>query len=119
VLRFDRIGGTLLRFERASGVFPHAYYWALEAAIEGQGRAPERGIKFRVPYAIAAWRDGDDMEILALNHWLDEDVVPIRFLYPSGLGPVPGGNESTIQVRILALEAEIVVRALVDACNRG
>jgi hypothetical protein len=119
VLRFDRLRGTLRAFEQASGVFPHAYYWALEAAIEGQERAPERGIKFRVPYAIAAWQDGDDMEILALNHWLDEDAVPIRFLYPSDLGPVPRGNESTVQVRIPALEAEIVVRALVDACNRG
>jgi hypothetical protein len=119
VLCFDRIRGTFLPFEQASGAFPHAYYWALEAAIEGQGRAPERGIKFNVPYAIAAWRDGDDMEILALNHWLEEDAVPIRFLYPADLGPVPGGNECTIQVRIPALEAEIVVRALVDACNRG
>jgi hypothetical protein len=58
------------------------------------------------------------MEILALNHWLDEDAVPIRFLYPSDLGPVPGGNESTLQVRMPALEAGILVRALVDACNQ-
>jgi hypothetical protein len=119
VLRFDRGSGVLLPFEQASGTCPHAYYWALEAAIEGQGRATERGIKFNVPYAMAAWPDGDDMEILALNHWLDEDAVPIRFLYPADLGPVPGGNECTVQVRIPVLEAEIVVRALVDACNRA
>ena len=119
VLRFDRISGAFFPFEQASGEFAHAYYWALEAAIEGQGRAPERGVKFNVPYAIAAWHDGDDTEILALNHWMDEDAIPIRFLYPSDLGPVPGGNESTIQVRIPALEAEVVVRALVDACNRA
>jgi hypothetical protein len=112
------VDGRVLRFEETPAAFPHAYYWALEAAIEGQGRAPERGIKFNVPYAIAAWRVGDQMEILALNHWLDEDAVPIRFLYPSGLGPVPGGNESTIQVRLPALEADLVVRALVSACNQ-
>ena len=90
----------------------------LEAAIERHGRAPERSVKFNVPYAIASWRDGDEMEILALNHWLDEDAIPIRFLYPSTLGPVPGGNESTVQVRMPVLEADLVVRALVNACNQ-
>jgi hypothetical protein len=119
VLRFDLSPGVLLSAEEASCSCSHAYYWALEAAIEGQGRAPERGIKFNVPYALAAWSDGEDVEILALNHWLEEDAVPIRFLYPADLGPVPGGNECTVQVRIPALEAEIVVRALVDACNRA
>jgi hypothetical protein len=119
VLRFDTSQGVLLPSEGASCSCSHAYYWALETAIEGQGRALERGIKFNVPYAIATWSDGDDVEILALNHWLEEDAVPIRFLYPADLGPMPGGNECTVQVRIPALEAEIVVRALVDACNRA
>jgi hypothetical protein len=130
VLRFEGIPGAFLPFEQAPGAFPHAYYWALEAGIERHGRAPERGVKFNVPYAIAAWPStdpagdvgqgtgGENVEILALNHWLDEDAAPIRFLYPSDLGPVPGGNESTLQVRMPALEAEILVRALVDACNQ-
>lgn len=118
VLRFEGTPGGFLPFEQAPGAFAHAYYWALEVAIERHGRAPERGIKFNVPYAIAAWPDGDELQILALNHWLDEDAVPIRFLYPSDLGPVPGGNESTLQVRMPALEAEILMRALVDGCNQ-
>jgi hypothetical protein len=118
VLRFDPMPGAFLSVEQAIGAFPHAYYWALEAAIERHGRALESGIKFNTPYAIAVWPNDDEVQMLAINHWLDENVVPIRFLYPSDLGPVPGGNECTVQARMPALEAEIVVRSLVDACNQ-
>jgi hypothetical protein len=45
---------------------------------------------------------------------LEAAAVLIRLLYPSDLGPVSGGNESTLQVCMSALEAEIPVRALVD-----
>lgn len=114
-----RVEGRVLHFEKAPSEFPQACYWALEAAIERQGRAPERGILFNVPYAIATWRDGDVVELLAINHWREEEAIPIRLLYPADLGPPPMGNESIIQVRLPVAQAETVVRALLNACNRG
>jgi hypothetical protein len=118
--------GRVLRFDGAPGEYPHAHYWALEAAIERLGRAPTRDMHFNVPYAIATWPDtdaegcprGDLVNMLAINHWREEEAIPIRLLYPDALGPPPSGNESTIQVRLPAVEAEIVVRALLDACNQ-
>jgi len=90
----------------------------MEAAIERQGLSPERGIRFRVPYAIATWRDADMVELLAINHWREEEAIPIRLLYPGDLGPPPAGNEGTVQARLPASQAERVFRALVDACNQ-
>jgi hypothetical protein len=114
-----QVEGRVLRFEKAPSEFPHAHYWALEVAIERHGRVLERGIHFNVPYAIATWPDGDMVELLAINHWREEEAIPIRLLYPADLGPPPVGNESTIQVRLPAVQAEMVVRALIDACNRS
>ena len=114
-----QVEGRVLRFEKAPSEFPHAYYWALEAAIERHRRVTERGVRFNVPYAIATWADGNMVELLAINHWREEEVIPIRLLYPTDLGPPPAGNESTLQVRLPAVQAEIVVRALVDACNQS
>jgi len=119
VTRPGQVEGRVLRFEKAPNEFPHAYYWALEAAIERHGRALERGIHFNVPYAIATWPDGDVVGLLAINHWREEEAIPIRLLYPADLGPPPAGNESIIQVRLPAVQAEIVVRALLDACNQS
>jgi hypothetical protein len=113
-----QVEGQVLRFEEAPGEFPHVHYWALEAAIERHGRAPERGIHFNAPYAVASWPDDDAVELLAINHW-QEEAIPIRLLYPAGLGPPPAGNESTIQVRLPAVQAEIIVRALLEACNQS
>jgi hypothetical protein len=114
-----QVEGRVLRFEKAPSEFPQAHYWALEAAIEHHGLVPERGIRFNVPYAIATWPDDDMVELLAINHWREEEAIPIRLLYPADLGPPPAGNESTIQVRLPAIQAEIVVRALLDACNQS
>ena len=69
--------------------FPQTCYWALEVAIERQGRLLERGIHFRAPYAIATWRQDDIVELLAINHWREEEVFPICLLYPGDLGPPP------------------------------
>jgi hypothetical protein len=115
-----QVKGRVILFvgQQAPAKFPPAYYWALEAAIEGQGRRPERGLHFNTPYAIAAWPDGDSVELLALNHWREEAATPIRLLYPTDLGPPPQGNESTIRVRLPARQAELVVQALVEACNQ-
>jgi hypothetical protein len=113
-----RVEGRVLLFEGAPSQISQSYYWALEAAIERQGRSPERGMHFKVPYAIATWRDDGMLELLAINHWREEQAVPIRLLYPGDLGPPPGGNEGTLQVRLPAPQAETVVRALLDACNR-
>jgi exopolyphosphatase / guanosine-5'-triphosphate,3'-diphosphate pyrophosphatase len=113
-----RVEGRVLLFEGAPGQAPQYCYWALEAAIERQGRSPERGIHFKVPYAIATWRDADMVELLAINHWREEEAAPIRLLYPGDLGPPPAGNEGTVQVRLPASQAERVVQALLDACNQ-
>jgi DNA-binding Lrp family transcriptional regulator len=114
-----QVEGRVLRFEQAPSEVPQSCYWALEAAIERQGRAPKRGICFNVPYAIATWADAGMVELLAINHWREEEAVPIRLLYPADLGPPPAGNESTIQVHLPAPQAARVVRALLDACNQS
>jgi hypothetical protein len=114
----SRIEGRVLIFEPQPGVLPQGLYWAMEAAIERRGRSLESGVRFDVPYAIASWPDGDAVELLAINHWLEEEAVPIRLLYPSDLGPPPEGHESAIRVRLPADQAQAVVNALVTACNR-
>jgi len=114
-----RVEGRVLIFEPRPGVLLQGLYWAMEAAIERQGRSPERGICFEVPYAIASWPDGDAVELLAINHWLEEEAVPIRLLYPSDLGPPPEGHESAIRVRLPTKQAQAVANALVTACNRS
>ena len=111
------VDGRVLHFDDAPGELPQAYYWALEAAIEKIGRAPEQGIQFKTPYALATWADGDNVELLAINHWREEAALPIRLLYPLDLGPQPEGNESTIRVRLPAGDGNGVVQALIDACN--
>jgi len=99
----------------------------MEDAIEQQGRKPERGIRFRVPYAIAtlraepqgeAWSYGDMVDLLAINHWRDEMATPIRLLYPMDLGPPPEGHESAIRVCLPADKAEAVINELLRVCNQ-
>ncbi len=111
--------GRIVLFEAAGlGDFPQAHYYALEAAIESRGRTLERGIHFNIPYALAAWPEGEEVAMLAINHWRDEETVPIRLLYPSHLAPPPEGNEHTVWVRLPATQAENVIQALVEACNK-
>lgn len=113
-----RVEGRVVVFEQTPGLIPQAYYWTMEATIEAHGRVPERGIRFNVPYAIATWPDGDDVELVAINHWLEEEAIPVRLLYPSDLGPRPQGNESSIRVRMSTEQAAAVIPALTAACNR-
>jgi hypothetical protein len=108
----------VLLFESIENQFLRTCYWALEAAIERQGRLLERGIRFKVPYAIATWREDNIVELLAINHWREEEAIPIRLLYPNDLGPPPAGNEGTVRVRLRADQAERVIRALLEACNQ-
>jgi hypothetical protein len=112
-----RVEGQVVIFDQPPGEIPQAYYWIMEATIEAHGRVPERGIRFNVPYAIAAWPDGDAVELLAISHWREEEAIPIRLLYPSELGPPPQGNESTICVRMSAKQTAAVIPALIAACN--
>jgi hypothetical protein len=114
-----QVKGKMLCFELMPGETTQTCYWALEQAIEQQGRTPERGLCFQVPYALATWLDEGAVELLAINHWRDEAAIPIRLLYPSELGPPPDGNESTIRVRLPPDQAEQVVQALVEACNQN
>lgn len=111
------IDDRVLHFDEAPGELPQAFYWTLEAAIEMIGRTPEQGVQFKTPYALATWADGNDMELLAINHWREESAIPIRLLYPLDLGPQPEGNESTIRVRLPAAEGSAVVKALIESCN--
>jgi hypothetical protein len=113
-----RLEGRVVVFDQAPGSIPQSAYWIMEAAIEEHGRAPERGIRFNVPYTVATWPDGDAVELLAISHWREEEVIPIRLLYPSDIGPTPQGNESTIRVRMSPEQAPTVARALVAACNQ-
>lgn len=108
---------VLLYEDATAGMSPQVYYWALEAGIEAHGRKTDRGIRFRKPYAIASWRDGDDVEILAINHWREEEAIPIRFLYPAEFDQVPEGHEGAIRVRVPSERAPAIITGLVNACN--
>jgi hypothetical protein len=77
----------------------------------------ERGLLFHTPYAIATWPSGDQVELLAMNHWREQEAAPIRFLYPDN-APFPQGTESTITVRLSPTQAKEVVAGLVEACNK-
>jgi hypothetical protein len=117
-----RVEGRVLRFELSAVQATHTLFWGLEKAIEAHGRAAERGICFTTPYAIATWVDPQDesgatVELLAMNHWREEEATPIRLLYPTDLGPAPEGNESAIRVRMPAAQAAQVLQALVAACS--
>jgi len=115
-----RVDGRVLLFDRSPGAIPAANYWVLERAIEERGRRLERGIHFKVPYALAVWPVSDgQVELLALSHWREEEAIPMRLLYPTDLGPRPHGHESTLNVRLPAEQAPSVIRALVASCNRG
>jgi hypothetical protein len=113
----SQVQGRLVSFDQTPTNLPQATYWTMETAIEDLGRIPERGIRFNVPYAIASWPDGDRVELLAINHWREEEAIPIRLLYPFDLGPPPQGNESTIHVHMTAEQAAAVIPALTSACN--
>jgi hypothetical protein len=112
-----QVVGQVIVFDGAPGCLPPANYWALENAIERQGRKLERGIHFVTPYAVASWPDGNAVELLAINHWREERAIPIRLLYPTDLGPPPQGNENSLYVRLPAAQAASIVAALVAACN--
>lgn len=112
-----KIQGKVIRCAQASGTPSCACYWAMEAAIERSRRAPVRGISFNNPYCMSTRRAGGSVELLAINHWRDEETIPIRLLYPYHLGPTPTGNESMIQVSLPATRAEVVVRTLLEVCN--
>ncbi len=114
-----QVKGKVVCFELKPGAATQTCYWALERAIEEQGRTPERGFCFQVPYALATWLEGDTVELLAINHWRDEKAIPIRLLYPAPLGPPPEGNESAIRVHLPLNQADQVVQALVEACNQN
>lgn len=112
--------GKVLRFDLETTTAQPTLFWGLERAIEATGRAPERGISFTIPYAIATWVDPGDtsmVELLAINHWREVEATPIRLLYPTDLGPAPEGNESALRVRIPSVLAAQVVQALIAACN--
>ncbi len=110
-----------------AGAVPPPKYWAMEAAIDAQGRILERSICFHTPYAICSRRvsdtvaqaEDDMVELLAMNHWREEDAVPIRLLCRPDLHPPPAGHEGCVYLCLPAKQAEQVVQALVEACNQS
>jgi hypothetical protein len=110
--------GRALLFREPPGVIPPASYWAMEQAIEQRGRVPVCRFAFNVPYALGVWPAANgEVELLAINHWREEEAIPIRFLYPAGLGPAPHGHEGIVHVRLARQTAEAVVDRLLAACN--
>ncbi len=113
-----RVQGQVLVFDQAPSASPQAFYWAMEAAMEQNGFVFERGLRLRVPYAIATRAVGEQIELVAMNHWRAEHVPPIRLLYPD-IGPRPQGTESTVTARLTRSQAEMVVAKLIEECNFG
>ncbi len=113
---FDR-QGHVLSINLPTSTLTTSYFWALEEAIEADGRLPVRGLCFAYPYAIATWPAGDGIDLLAISHWREEEAIPIRLLYPDHLGPAPSGNECALWVHLAAAQAEQIVPRLVAACN--
>ena len=116
--RPGQVNGRLVYFDGPPGASPYKCQWALETAIEQLGRGNVRGVHFNTPYAVATWQDGDAVELVAINHWREEDAIPIRLLYPKSIGPEPHGLESIVHVRLLPEEARAVLKSLMEACNQ-
>lgn len=111
-----RVQGRVLVFEDAPGITPQSFYWIMEQAMEQQGVTFERGLRLNVPYAVATRTMGDQVELVAMNHWRADHITPVRLLYPD-VGPPPQGTESTVTAQLSRVQAEVVVAKLVDACN--
>lgn len=122
----SHVVGRVLLFEDCPGGTLQSKYWMMEAAIEAQGRTLERGICFHTPYAIASQRVSDPagqvaegaVDLLAMNHWREEEAIPIRLLCPPDLDPPPAGHEGCVYLRLPARRAQEVIQALVDGCNQ-
>jgi hypothetical protein len=74
-------------------------------------------MQFNLPYILSVWNRGENVELLAINHWLDDTAIPIRLLYPDHLGPTPRGNECTVRVTIPQDKSAAIIQALKNACN--
>jgi len=114
----EEVFGKVILFKGSAKGKHHVYPWALEAAIEKNGRALVQGICFNTPYAIVTWADGDMVEMLAINHWLEEEAIPIRLNYPANLGLIPVGNESNLQIRLPADQVDTIIEMFIRACNQ-
>lgn len=112
-----RVDGRVLVFEGAPGALPQAFYWIMEAAMEQHGWTFERAPRLRVPYAITTRPVGDQIELVAMNHWRADNIIPVRLLYPD-IGPIPQGTESTVTARMSLAHADAVLAKLLEACNR-
>lgn len=116
----SHVAGRVLLFKDSPSVAPQSNYWMMEAAIEAQGRALERGICFNTPYAIAIRHaEKDKVELLAINHWREEKAIPIRLLCPPDLDPPPAGHEGCVFLALPAGRAPVIVQSLIDPCNQS
>jgi len=78
----------------------------------------ERGIQFRSPYAIALRQVGGDVDLLAIRHWREEAVPPVRLLFPDDATLALQGNENTVYARVPPERVDGLVREIITACNR-
>jgi len=113
-----QVQGNTIVFVGSPAQVIAANYWVMEHAIMQNGRKMERGIHFETPYAIATWPSDNGVELFAISHWREERALPIRLLYPSELGPLPTGNESSLHVQLTLAQAQPVIEAMIAACNR-
>jgi hypothetical protein len=111
------VQGRVLLFDQPPSPLPQALFWTLEAAIEQHGQIAVPGICYHTPYAIARWPEGQEVELVAISHWREEEAIPIRLLYPD-IEPRPQGTESSLSVRLATAQSDIVVSELLAACNR-
>ncbi len=116
--RQGRVEGRLIFFNCPPGPAPQIYPWALEKAIEQQGRALSRAVHYNTPYAVAMWPEEGGVECIAMNHWREESAIPIRLLYPTDIGSRPHGSESIISARLSPDQAEVVLQRLILSCNQ-
>lgn len=111
-----RVEGQVLIVDASAA--PQTSYWVMEAAMEKQGVTFEHGLHLQVPYAISTRAVGQELELVAMNHWRADHVTPIRLLYPD-IGPAPEGTESTVTARLTPAQADIVITRLIQACNEN
>lgn len=74
-------------------------------------------MRIKVPYALATWQAGDEVELVAMSHWREQDAPPIRLLYPE-TAPPPEGTESALRVRLSPERTASIMDSLIEAINR-
>jgi HD domain len=127
--RTDILGGDVVRTGLLASILRVADAMDIDQRRSDYSERFYRVLAFFFPQELPFWTSLKEIlgvrvccrpavELLAINHWREEEATPMRLLYPGDLGPPPAGNESTIQVRLPAAQAEEIIGRLLEACNR-